>query len=182
MDEQIEFLKLVVSRLESAGIPYMLTGSVAMSLYAVPRMTRDLDLVVECGPADVEKLTRLFAPDCYVDAGSIREAVRRRSMFNIIHNQWIIKADFIIRKDEPYRRQEFGRRRPLDVAGTKVDVTSPEDLILSKLVWARDSASELHLRDVRVIIASVPELDSDYLEQWAGRLGVTQLLEEVRHP
>ena len=58
-------------------------------------------------------------------------------MFNIIHNKAIVKVDFIIRKDDEYRRIEFGRRQGIDFEGSRIDITSPEDLILSKLCWAR---------------------------------------------
>jgi len=96
MDEQLEFLKLIASRLDSAGIPYMMTGSMAMAIYSIPRMTRDIDLVVEVTPADVDRIVGLFSEDCYIDQDSVRQAVRAHGMFNIIHNDWVIKADFII--------------------------------------------------------------------------------------
>jgi len=67
VDEQLEFVKLIASRLDSAGIPYMITGSVAMAVYSVPRMTRDIDLVVELKPGDVDKIVDLFSEDCYID-------------------------------------------------------------------------------------------------------------------
>jgi hypothetical protein len=69
MDEQLEFVKQIVSRLDSAGLRYMMTGSMAMAVYAVPRMTRDIDIVVEYRPEDAGKLAALFEPDCYVDVG-----------------------------------------------------------------------------------------------------------------
>ena len=100
MDEQLEFVKLIASRLDSVGIPYMMTGSMAMAIYSIPRMTRDIDLVVEVKPFDVDKIVKLFSEDCYIDQDSVREAVVEHSMFNIIHNEWVVKADFIIRKNE----------------------------------------------------------------------------------
>lgn len=180
MDEQLEFMKAIASRLESASIPYMVTGSMAMAAYAVPRMTRDIDVVIECRPEDADRICKLFEADCYVDAESIREAVARRSMFNIIHTQWIIKADFIIRKDERYREVEFDRRRQLDVEGTTLLFVAPEDLVLSKLVWSRESNSEVQMRDARIIAESVAGLDWSYLEQWAIVLDLQDLLNEVR--
>lgn len=180
MDEQLEFLRSIVVRLESEGIPYMITGSVAMAVYAIPRMTRDIDLVIECGPGDAERIAKLFEADCYVDVESIRTAAAGRAMFNIIHNEWVIKADFIIRKDDAYRRLEFERRRRAVVRDLTVVVVTPEDLILSKLCWAAESESELQERDVRQLIDSVAELDLPYLESWAETLGVRGLLDRVR--
>ena len=81
----------------------MLTGSMAMAIYAVPRMTRDIDLVIECELEDAETIAGLFAADCYVDLEEVRDAIKDRSLFSIIHSEWVIKADFIVRKDEDYR-------------------------------------------------------------------------------
>lgn len=182
MDEQLEFVKQIAERLASAGIPYMMTGSMAMAVYATPRMTRDVDLVVDCAPGDTPRIVGLFETDCYVDAEAVANAVRTRGTFNIIHNEWITKADFIVRKDDPYRETEFGRRHEVDAAGVRLSVVAPEDLILSKLAWARETGSELQRRDVRELIASVRDLDWDYLERWAAHLGVSRGLEEARHP
>lgn len=180
MNEQLEFMKLVASRLESARIPYMLTGSVAMAVYAIPRMTRDVDLVVDCTPGDAHRIYELFVVDCYVDEGRVREAIAMRTMFNVIHNELLAKADFIIRKDEPYRETEFGRRRRLEIDGMTVWVVSPEDLLLSKLLWGKESGSELQRRDTRAVILSVGDLDWPYVEKWALDLGVTDVLDGVR--
>ncbi len=181
MSEQLDFVKEIASRLESAGIPYMLTGSMAMAVYSIPRMTRDIDLVIECCPQDADVIAKLFESDCYVDRHSVREAIVRRSIFNIIHNEWVIKADFIIRKDEQYRRLEFERRRKFDVEGTPIFVVAAEDLILSKLKWAQETGSELQQRDTRTIMESVDDLDWSYLERWASSLSLRDILDRVRN-
>ncbi|MFH0792485.1 MAG: DUF6036 family nucleotidyltransferase [bacterium] len=180
MNEQLEFVKSIASRLERAGISYMLTGSTAMAMYAAPRVTRDIDVVIECDVDDVERVHELFKPDCYVDLGAIREAVAGRRMFNVIHDKWLVKADFMVRKNEPYRVTEFGRRRQLDVEGSKVFVVSAEDLILSKLLWSKESESARQRRDARSVVEAIPDLDWEYLEKWANALEVKDLLAEVR--
>lgn len=179
MREELEVLGIVAARLESAGLPYMVSGSMALNYYGQPRMTRDLDLVIDVSLADAEKLTSLFEGDCYCDLEDVRDAVRRRSMFNVIYLARVLKIDFIIRKDSPYRREEFSRRRRIALEGQAVWVVAPEDLILSKLHWARDSHSEMQLRDVRTALGAIAELDWPYLRRWAEELGVTGLLEEV---
>ena len=180
MDEQLEFVKLIASRLDSVDIPYMMTGSMAMAVYSVPRMTRDVDLVVDIKPVDVDKIVDLFSEDCYIDRDSVRQAVDAHSMFNIIHNQWVVKADLIIRKNEEYRREEFARRQKIVIGDMTISVVSAEDLILSKLVWGKKSQSELQLLDVRQIISAVSELDWKYMRKWAVVLGVDALLEKVK--
>ncbi len=181
MNEQTELIKLVTSRLGKAGIPYMLTGSIALDFYAQPRMTRDIDLVVELHPTDASKLYGLFSPDFYLDEGSLHRAIRDKTMFNAIHNEWMIKVDFIVRKDSEYRKVEFNRRQEVEAGeGLRVFVTSPEDLILSKLEWAKDSGSEVQKRDIQSLLALVPHLDYDYLNRWAQALGLSRQLQELK--
>ena len=169
MDE-LALIQDVVQRLDRVGLAYMLTGSLAMSFYAQPRMTRDVDLVVEMESADVERVHALFEHDYYVSLAAIREAVAHASMFNVIHNESLIKVDLIVRKDEPYRRAEFARRHPVRISDLEVYLVSKEDLILSKLVWAKDSLSEQQLRDVQNLTDT--SYDRAYLERWLPELGL----------
>jgi hypothetical protein len=155
MSEQLDLLREVLPRLEAAAIPYMVSGSVAASFYAPPRMTRDIDVVVELQPADVDRFVGLFDSAFYLDVHDVRQAVQRRDMFNAIHLPTMGKLDFIVRKDEEYRRLELSRRRPMELGGARVWVTAPEDLILSKLHWARVSRSQLQLEPGRVVPRAV---------------------------
>jgi hypothetical protein len=180
VSEELKFLELIAVRLDSVGIPYMLTGSMAMMFYALPRMTRDVDLVLECHADDVPGLVDAFSVDCYIDAATVRESVKSRSMFNVIHNEWAMKADFILRKHDVYRELEFRRRRKMVLGEFSVSVVSVEDLILSKLLWAAGSGSEFQYRDVSTMLASVAEIDDEYLDTWATQLGVRKKLSELR--
>lgn len=180
MNEELQVLGLVVRRLEDAGINYMLTGSMALSIYSQPRMTRDVDLVVELRSADAMRISQLFQGEFECDADEIREAIASERMFNLIHVERVVKIDFVIRKSSPYRREEFNRRQRRELDGFEVWVVSPEDLLLSKLAWAKDTESEQQLRDVRGLVAAGKELDWVYLERWAREVGVTELLNQVR--
>lgn len=180
MHDELSVLKLVTARLEAAGIAYMVTGSVAVSLYAEPRLTRDVDLVVELGPADAARIVDMFGAEFNCDADRIRDAIARRSMFNMIHTAAVVKIDVIVRKDTAYREEEFRRRRLAEIDGVQMWVVSAEDLILSKLDWARSSRSEMQLRDVRNVIGAQSSLDWPYVDTWAAQLGVRDLLGEVR--
>ena len=170
----------MVARLDAAGIPYMLSGSTAVGVYATPRMTRDIDIVVALEPLDADRFARLFAEDFYCDAEAVRRSTMARGIVNIIHLERIVKVDVVVRKDTPYRRLEFERRRRARIDGTEIWVVSPEDLILSKLAWAKDSRSEIQLGDVRTLLRTVADLDRGYVEQWARELSVTTLLNEVQ--
>lgn len=171
-------LRDVCARIEAAGIAYMLTGSLAMAYYARPRMTRDIDLVIEL-PADaVGVIAKALGPDYHLDEEALRDAVRDGRPCNAIHFPAMVKIDLIPRKAGDYRRTEFERRRRVNYAGINLWIVSREDLILSKLDWARDTRSEMQLRDVRQLLEG--PADRDYLVQWAARLGVNTLLEEVQ--
>ena len=180
MNEELELIKEVASLLEQAGIGYLMTGSMAMAVYATPRMTRDIDMVIQVTHEDIEKIVELFQNDFYIDETSVRQAVDNRGMFNIIHNESVIKIDFIVRKDEEYRLEEFARRQTVEIEGQPISVVAPEDLILSKLVWARQSDSELQLGDVRQMLTALNDIDDDYLKNWSEKLGVAELLGKAR--
>lgn len=109
----------------------------------------------------------------------MKDAVRIEGMFNIIHSAWLMKADFIVRKNHPYRIEEFKRRKKVEIEGCNVLVVSPEDLILSKLHWRSESQSELQMNDVRQIISTVDDLEWGYLWKWAEALGVREGLTEA---
>jgi hypothetical protein len=179
MSEELDVLKIVTERLDEAGIPYMVTGSMAVSIYAIPRMTRDVDLVVELSMDDADRICTLFASDFYVDPDAVRAAVARHDTFNVIHERLVVKVDFVVRKDTEYRRTEFSRRRRLSFEGHPLFVVAPEDLILSKLDWARDTRSGVQLADVRHLLRSVQNLDRAYLDEWITRLGLAALYREV---
>ena len=114
------------------------------------------------------------------DAGALRSAIARRGMFNVIHREAVIKVDLVVLKDTAHRLEEFQRRRIVDVDGHALWIVSPEDLVLSKLLWAKESRSELQLREVRSIIALQAVLDWTYLERWVVSVRVADALRDVR--
>lgn len=179
MQNELDALKIVIKRLESAGIPYMVTGSIAANFYTTPRMTRDIDIVIKIEEGNIESIYSLFSDDFYVDLDSIKRAFHTRRMFNIIHNEGIVKIDFIIRKDSEYRKLEFNRRRSINFEGLNIYLVSPEDLILSKLFWAKESISELQIRDVKNLMETTQSLDIDYIEKWVKDLGLDEIYKEV---
>ncbi|NJN36685.1 MAG: hypothetical protein HC794_06035 [Nitrospiraceae bacterium] len=158
----------------------MVTGSMAMNFYATPRMTRDIDIVVELREADVARVVSLFQGEYYIDRDIVEQAIRNRSMFNMIHNDLVVKVDCVVRKESEYRREEFTRRRTLNLDGKPITVVTPEDLILSKLEWTKDSHSPMQLDDVRNMLRSVKNLDQAYLTRWVDHLGLAALYREVR--
>jgi hypothetical protein len=177
METELDIVRDVSQRLDRAGIAYMLTGSMAMNYYAQPRMTRDIDVVVALAPADADKVVDLFRPDYYVSAEAVRDSILSESIFNLIHNESVIKVDCIVRKNTPYRHAEFDRRKQIKIDNFSTWIASKEDLIISKLFWAKDSGSEIQMRDVQNLVAT--GCDAAYINNWTRELGVSNLWQEM---
>ena len=173
---EIDIVRDISQRFEQARIPYMLTGSMAMNYYAQPRMTRDIDIVIAITPEDVGRISALFRPDYYVNEQNIRESLDHQSIFNLIHQESVIKVDCIIRKSSEYRRIEFERRQKISIVDFTTFIVSKEDLIISKLAWAKNSHSEVQLNDVRNLLATGYE--AAYLRRWTRELRLDNLLNE----
>jgi hypothetical protein len=179
MKNEIDVLRDLAGKFARVGIEYMLTGSLAMNYYAQPRMTRDIDIVVAVDSKDAETIASLFSSDYYVVREAIVRAIARQSVFNLIHHETVIKVDCIVRKSSYYRREEFERRSTVTLQDFTFWIASKEDLIISKLDWARDSRSELQLRDVRNLLAT--GCDVAYLEKWTRELGLYDFWQECLH-
>ena len=175
---ELAALQDLCGRLDGAGIAYMLTGSLAMSFYARPRMTRDVDLVVALEAGDAGRLADALGGEYHADAGAIDAAFTAGRPWNIVHLPSLVKIDLIPRKTSAYRIGEFARRRKVELAGIGLWIVSVEDLILSKLEWSRDSRSEQQRRDVKLLLEA--PLDRAYLDQWVEQLGLAGWLREVR--
>lgn len=174
---ELDILKLVAKRLNDAEIDYMLSGSVALTFYGRPRMTRDIDIVVMISLREIDRFVKLFEEDFYIDRDMAADAVRNQSMFNIIHLETVIKVDFIIRKNHEYRILEFDKRKKMKLEDQEISVVSLEDLIISKLYWAKDSFSEMQIKDI-VSLMSL-DIDLDYVKGWCNRLGLDLILGRV---
>ncbi len=137
----LAFFHKIIDVLDDAEIPYMLSGSVAMSAYIVPRATRDFDFVVSLQRSDVDRFVSYFQEGYYCNAEAVRDAVDHRSLFNIIDHASGYKADFVLLKKEAFRQTEFKRRILMNYFGKKVYLVSAEDLLLSKIIWIQEYQS-----------------------------------------
>jgi hypothetical protein len=167
-------LERVVRLLDAAGVPFMIAGSFASAAHGLPRTTQDLDLVVDPPhPEALEAFVRfLSAEEYYVDKEAARDALRHRTMFSVVDHASGWKVDFIIRKNRAFSREEFGRRMKFVLFDVPVYMASPEDTIVAKLEWSKQSGgSERQRRDVAGILATVgQELDRTYVDRWVGDL------------
>ena len=180
---QPELLRRVVGILETLGIDYMVTGSVASSLHGAPRSTHDIDLVVALSTGVIDDLYEAFDPsDFYLSKQAVDEAVRLGRMFNLLEYSSGDKVDFWLLTDSQFDQSRFTRKEKVEILGRRVYVSTPEDTILAKLRWSAEAGgSEKHLGDARGVYELQWDLlDRDYLDEWAARLGVEALLQQIQ--
>jgi hypothetical protein len=169
-------LRTIITALEAARIPYMVVGSFASTAHGEPRTTRDLDLVIDprlehlnalLGALDVERF--------YFDPDVARDALQRRSMFNIIEIATGWKLDLVIQKARPFSIEEMRRRTITKILGMDVPAATAEDTIIAKLEWAKLGASDRQLEDVAGILrVRGADLDFDYIERWVTELELAE--------
>jgi len=167
----LRFLQTIAKFFSDQQIPYMLSGSMAMSIYTLPRATRDFDFIVHLQRKDADTLVQFFKEGYYCDEGAVKDAINRHGMFNIIDYASGYKADFIILKNEPFRRAEFSRKRGITFFGIQVYIVSPEDLLLSKLIWIQQIQSNLQLEDIKNL-SEIEPLDREYINNWIKELNL----------
>jgi hypothetical protein len=163
----------VVSALNSAEVPYMLTGSYASSLHSIPRATRDIDIIIFPDRDQLTKLVKLLSePVYYSDFEDAIDALKHRSQFNVIDRATGWKVDFIIPPFDEFNMEEFERRMSVDVGGTRLSVVSPEDIVVAKLRWAKLGESERQLEDAATVLRAQTSLNIGYIETWVRKLGL----------
>ncbi len=177
---QEEIIKKVVAALEKSKIPYMLTGAIAVSYYGRPRLTHDVDLVVQIQLEDAKRVAELFKDEFYVSLEGIVDAVRHSTMFNLIHPETGIKVDCWILKPKEYDELSFSRRRKEIVFDRETYISSPEDLIITKLDWYKQSDIQKHYEDVVGIFQiQQGKLDIDYIKEWAQHFSFLDIVEDI---
>jgi hypothetical protein len=177
-----DVLANVRAALEAADVPYMVTGSFASSIHGVPRATQDIDVVVAPTRDQLITLMSSFTEPHYdASVEDALDAFRHRSLFSVIDRRGIWKVDFIIRKERPFSKKEFDRRKLIDILGLPVFATTPEDILLAKLEWAKLGESDRQIRDAAGIIQIQGEnLDVEYVNRWAAALDVEDQLWAAR--
>ncbi|MFH1297525.1 MAG: DUF6036 family nucleotidyltransferase [Bacteroidota bacterium] len=160
-----QVLREIIEILDRLHIPYMLSGSIAFNMYAIPRSTRDIDFVAELKETDIPHFINAISGRYYVNEDTVREEVRRKGMFNIVDQQSCYKIDFILLTNHPYEQLKFSRKKVIVINNQTIWVITLEDLILSKLIWIQRMESDLHKRDIRQLLEN-PEADLDYIRHW----------------
>lgn len=176
------FLSCLIRKLDTAAVPYMISGSMGSSSYGEPRATNDIDIIIDPTVKQLNKFVQSIGDKYYLNEETAFDAVNKRSMFNIIDSSTGWKADLIIRKDRKFSKVEFERRVQGKIAGIDVFLATPEDTILSKLEWLKSSGSDRQYRDALGIAAiQWEQLDKSYLLTWAKELKIEDVFSQILH-
>lgn len=182
MDEALAVTLQVIGALERLGVPYVVGGSIASSIYGKPRATQDVDVVADLRDEHIPAFVAALRDNFYLDEPAVRDAVRRRATFNLIHLTTMFKVDIFVAKNDTATAQELARRRtyvPPQAPGTEIALASPEDTIVQKLYWYRlgDHVSERQWTDaINVLAVRGNDLDRGYMRGLAAEMGVEDLL------
>jgi hypothetical protein len=183
--EPIKITQLITRLFDILGIRYFVGGSLASSLHGIPRATQDVDLVADIKAEHIDSLVQNLQGEFYIDAGMIKEAIRRKGSFNVIHFQTMFKIDIFILKSDASSIEEINRREQYNLSDNPNDqifVATAEDMILHKLYWYKlgGSVSERQWDDILgVLQVQFERLDYEYLSKGAQEKSVSELLEKV---
>lgn len=166
------FFNRVIAELERAGIPYMVTGSLASSAHGRIRASEDFDIVIAPSPSQLRSFVAAFPNDqYYADEQDALESYKHTLQFNIIDFATTFKVDLIFKKDREFDRVEFDRRRTHVIGDVRVQIATPEDILIAKLEWAKLGESNRQIEDAAgVIERQGANLDRSYVEYWVDEL------------
>jgi len=182
MDEALVVARRVTRVLEELGVPYLVGGSLASSFHSLPRSTQDADLVADLAQSHVSAFVAELRDDFYLDEPAIRDAVSRRSTFNLVHLETMFKVDVFVARHDVATTREMERRQPHTIPGdppVEIVFASPEDVVIQKLHWYRlgGHASERQWTDAMgVMKVRGSQLDLAYMHELAEEMGVGDLL------
>lgn len=175
-------LRRLYQRLAETGLPIMVGGSVAAMWYGEPRSTLDIDVILRAGPSDADRLASAFPEaEFYVPpAEAIRRELgrAREGQFNVIDLTSGLKADIYVAGDDPLIAYGFAHTRQEEVAGLTLNLAPATYVVAIKLRFYGLSQQDKHLRDVRSLLATSPELvDMERVAAWAKDYGVEEAWE-----
>lgn len=183
--DQEQLLKAITTLLQKARIPYMITGALSVIFYGRPRASHDIDFIIEAEEKNVGSLIKTFLSlphkEFIIDPTLIKDAVIHKNMFNLLHLPTMLKLDFFLLKNEEFDKSRFQRKKTLNIFGKSMTFASPEDTILIKLLWYKDTKIEKHLVDAAFVYQiQEKNLDKSYLNSWAKKQKTTKFLKKLR--
>jgi hypothetical protein len=183
MDPLSDTLREITAALNRVGIRYAIGGSIASSAHSIWRTTLDVDIVAAIAPAQAEAFVQSLGKDWYADLDEVRNSIGAGRSFNVIHMRNVQKVD-VFPAREAFHRTQLDRATVLQLGEGRIPcvVTTAEDILLAKLRWYREGGevSDRQWSDIGGILAQNPNLDWEYVNSWAARLHVTDLLDRAR--
>ncbi|MFN8447003.1 MAG: hypothetical protein U0175_39790 [Caldilineaceae bacterium] len=177
------FFLYVTKTLECLNIPYMVVGGFAAIFYGEPRMTLDVDILVDMQTQHISAFIAAFPfPQFYVSEDAIRDSLQRRYPFNVIQPSTGAKVDLVPLPTDPFSRLSFQRRQQLvhDESGNKAYFIMAEDIVVAKLIAYQETNSDKHLRDVRgVLTMQWGEINLEAIRRGARGTGALEVLEQI---
>jgi hypothetical protein len=173
-----DLIAVFAPRFDASGIEWMIAGGVASIVYGEPRLTQDLDIVASLAAADAEGFVRQFPePEFYcAPAEAIAEEANRAEFghFNVLHVESGARADVYLAGTDALARRGLATRRTVQLLGREVPIAPPEHVILHKLRFRQQGASERHLRDVRAMLRVLGDsIDRAALARDVAEFGLT---------
>jgi hypothetical protein len=180
--EQVDLLRFVLHTLERIEVSYALVGSYGSSIFGEPRFTRDIDILVELSESKVTSFCVAFpSHDFYLSESAVRDAIRRRFQFNLLHPGSGNKVDFMLPRDNAWGRSQLSRSKRIELQpGLEGYVAAPEDVIVGKLWYYSEGGGDRHLRDIAGILRiSGDQVDRQEVERWAKDLGYLGIWRQI---
>ena len=182
-DAYIEFVK----GFNVLGAPYMVAGSVASIVYGEPRLTHDIDLILDIAADQLERVEEVFPLERFyvppLDVLRVEQQRRQRGHVNIIGLYSGFKADVYFCSCDSLHSWGLQHRRKIQVSETDLWLAPPEYVIVRKLEFFREGKSEKHVRDIRsMLTVSSDEIDLSLVSRFAMERGLEALWIETSQP
>ena len=186
LPDALSVLATLSRLLNEAGVNYVVGGSMASAYHGKPRQTNDVDIVIDVETSDAELLVEALRGDFYVDEDSVRDGILRRASFNILEKESFVKVDFFVSDRTRWTQHRMARAQVVRLSADDDSImarfTSPEDIVIQKLLWyhAGGGVSERQWNDVQgVLEIQGGNLDLEYMKLWAEQVGIGDLLERA---
>jgi len=183
--QEIDLFRLFLTRFDQLSLDYFITGSVASLVYGEPRLTNDIDLIVNLHERDIEKFCKIFPLDifyCPPKEVIFVELFRKsRGHFNLIHHESGFKADVYLLGTDPFQKRALQNRKTIEYMGDNIYLAPPEYVIIKKLEFYKEGGAQKHLDDIASILKnSSDEINFNFLQNKINDFGLSELFNKVQ--
>ena len=180
---EVNLFLIFLDRLNKGNLSYMVTGSVASIIYGEPRMTHDIDLVLELSAEDIQNFINLFSLDQFYcppeDIIKTEIARETRGHLNIIHHETGFKADIYPIGQDGLHKWAMVKRQEVKLGQSNIWIAPPEYVIVRKLQYYNEGGSSKHLRDInRMLEISSDSIDKSFLNQMVAKYNLSEAWEK----